>query len=217
MVYATRLRWICLLTVFVADSQAARAERTDSRQMPALQLEVMLTTSDTLPGSARTALIRETESIWRRHGVMIHWLPSSDSSLPGKYRLRALVVEKRSIPRTAGEFAIGELVGLAGSDPVAFVSIEDAQRLVSWTRRDVGYDLVALEERRLGVTLGRALAHEIGHFLLGTKTHARSGLMRSQFNAAEFTDLRDGTFALDQDALDWLRLRDVEQFAYAHR
>ncbi len=51
----------------------------------------------------------------------------------GQYRLRALIVEKRSIPRTAGEFAIGELVGLAGSHQIAFVSIEDARRLVTWT------------------------------------------------------------------------------------
>ena len=69
-------------------------------------------------------------------------------------------------------------------------------------------------ERRLGITLGRALAHEIGHFLLRTKTHARHWLMRSQFNASEFTDLRDGTFALDQAAETWLRARNVEKFAY---
>jgi hypothetical protein len=215
MVHTTTLRWICLLTVLAADAQAVRAERIDSRQTPILQVEVLLTTSDALSGAARAALVRETESIWRRHGVVIRWLPPDDSSPPGQYRLRALVVQKRSIPRTVGEFAIGELVGLSGTHPVAFVSMEEAQRLVTWTRRDVGYDLVALEERRLGVTIGRALAHEIGHFLLGTKTHARSGLMRSQFNAAEFTDLRDGSFTLDQDAVDWLRMREVQQFAYA--
>ena len=38
--------------------------------------------------------------------------------------------------------------------------------------------------------------------------------MRSQFDAAEFTDLRDGTFALDQAAAAWLRTRNVEKFAY---
>ena len=217
MVHATELRWLCLLTVLAADTQAVRAERTGSQPTPLLQVEVLLTTSDTLSVSARSEFIRETESIWRRHGVVIHWLPPNDSSPPGPYRLRALIVEKRSIPRTEGEFAVGELVGLAGNNPVAFVSIEDAQRLVSWTRRDVGFDLVALEERRLGVTIGRALAHEIGHFLLRTKTHARSGLMRSQFDAAEFTDMRDGTFALDRDAVGWLRTRDVGQFAYASR
>ena len=137
--------------------RAARAcvprSQTPDRS-PQLDVEVLLTTSDTLSASARAAFVRETESIWRRHGVAIHWLPPTESSPSGQYRLRALIVEKRSIPRTAGEFAIGELVGLAGSHQVAFVSIEDAQRLVTWTRRDVGYDLVALEERRLGVTLG---------------------------------------------------------------
>ena len=217
MVHATALRSICLLTALAACGQGLRAEKSDSRPSPLLDVEVLLSTSDTLSASARAALVRETESIWRRHGVAIHWLAPTEPSPPGQYRLRALIVEKRSIPRTAGEFAIGELVGLAGSHQVAFVSIEDAQRLVTWTRRDVGYDLVALEERRLGVTLGRALAHEIGHFLLRTSTHARSGLMRSQFDAAEFTDLRDGTFALDQDAVQWLRMRDVEKFAYASR
>ena len=217
MVHVTALRSICLLTALTAGGQGLSAEKSDSRPLPLLDVEVLLTTSDTLTASARAALIRETESIWRRHGVAIHWLSPSESSPSRQYRLRALIVEKRSIPRTAGEFAIGELVGLAGSHQVAFVSIEDAQRLVTWTRRDVGYDLVALEERRLGVTLGRALAHEIGHFLLRTNTHARSGLMRSQFDAAEFTDLRDGTFALDRDAVEWLRMRDVEKFAYASR
>jgi len=39
--------------------------------------------------------------------------------------------------------------------------------------------------------------------------------MRSQFDAAEFTDLRDGTFALDRDAADWLRARTAEKFAYS--
>lgn len=65
--------------------------------------------------------------------------------------------------------------------------------------------------------LGRALAHEIGHYLLGTHTHARNGLMRSTFDALEFTDPRSGTFALDHDAAAWLRMRNAERFAYAQR
>jgi len=62
--------------------------------------------------------------------------------------------------------------------------------------------------------LGRALAHEIGHYLLDTHTHARTGLMRPNFNALEFTDLRNSTFALDHAAAAWLRTRDVDKFAY---
>ena len=42
-----------------------------------------------------------------------------------------------------------------------------------------------------------------------------SGLMRPHFDAIEFTDLRDGIFALDQDAAEWLRAGGAQKFAYA--
>ena len=80
-----------------------------------------------------------------------------------------------------------------------------------------GAELTALDEQRLGVVLGRALAHEIGHYLLDTATHARNGLMRPQFDAVEFTDLREGTFSLDRDAAAWLRSGSDQKFAYARR
>jgi hypothetical protein len=41
--------------------------------------------------------------------------------------------------------------------------------------------------------------------------------MRPQFSAFEFTNHRDGIFALDADAAAWLQRRDVSTFAYAHR
>ena len=192
MARTPRLSWVCLLTVLAAEGQILRAEKADSLLSPLIHVDVLLTASDTLSPSARAELLRETESIWLRHGVVIRWLPPTDASPPAQYRLRALIVAKRAIPAARGAFAIGELVGSTGSHPVAFVSIEGAQRLVTSSRVSMGYDLVVLEERRLGITLGRALAHEIGHFLLRTNTHARNGLMRSQFDAAEFTDLRDG-------------------------
>ena len=36
-----------------------------------------------------------------------------------------------------------------------------------------------IRERVLGRVLGRAIAHEVGHFLLGSRDHAPSGLMRA--------------------------------------
>ena len=35
------------------------------------------------------------------------------------------------------------------------------------------------------VVLGRAMAHEVGHLLLGTNAHARAGLMRARWTAEE--------------------------------
>ena len=78
---------------------------------------------------------------------------------------------------------------------------------------DVGFehpfDRLALAQLRLqtlGVVLGRAVAHEIGHYLLGGE-HARAGLMRSTFDPREFVDVRDRIFQLDH--VDASRLTDA--------
>jgi hypothetical protein len=55
-------------------------------------------------------------------------------------------------------------------------------------------------DRRIGVVLGRAVAHEIGHFLLQTNTHASDGLMRARILASEFADLSRQSFRLDRAA-----------------
>jgi hypothetical protein len=178
-------------------------------------LEVLLTVTPALSEAGRTAMTNEAAAIWRAQGVIIEWLPPTAVRPVSKDRLRALIVEKRHIASTPGEpFTIGELVKPLNGHAVAMVSIASAQRLVASVRGRAGYDLIAVDQRRLGVVLGRALAHEIGHFLLDTHTHARSGLMRPQFDALEFTDMRDGAFALDRDAAQWLRSRDIGKFAY---
>ena len=149
-------------------------------------------------------------------GWAIDWLAPTEVRPSASNRLRVLVVQSRPTTSRADQpFAVGELVRPISGHPVALISIESAKRLVRSLRGRAGYELIAIDERRLGVVLGRALAHEIGHYLLDTHTHATNGLMRPQFDALEFTDLRVGTFALDTDAEDWLRSRRADTFAYA--
>ena len=126
-----------------------------------------------------------------------------------------LVVERRQ-PRadSADCYAVGELIRPEGTHPVALVSIDSAMRLIASVRGNRVHDLIAFDDRRLGVVLGRILAHEIGHHVLNTATHARTGLMRPHFSAHEFIDLRDGTFVLDRAAAAWLRTERVDPFAY---
>jgi hypothetical protein len=179
------------------------------------RVDVLLTTAPTLSASAHVAMIKEAAAIWRHHRVVLEWLPATAVRPVASNRLRVLVVQKRAEPGSpAGRVPVGELVRPTSGHPIALISIESAQHLISSVRGRAGYDLIAVDQRRLGVVLGRALAHEIGHYLLDTPTHARSGLMRPNFNALEFTDLRDGIFALDRAAEAWLHRRDVEKFAY---
>ncbi len=189
-------------------------------------LEVLLTAATSLPETARASMMTEAATIWRNQGVAIEWLPATAQRPVSHNRLRVLVVERKQSAAHPGEpFTVGELLRPLNGHPVAMMSIESAQRLVASVRGRAGYELVAVDQRRLGLVLGRALAHEIGHYLLDTHTHARQGLMRPQFNALEFTDRRDETFALDRAASAWLRSHldpdpafappDV-RFAYAH-
>jgi hypothetical protein len=181
---------------------------------PTVRLEVLLTTTPTLPDGARASMMNEASAIWRDHGVAIDWLPPTVVRPVSQYRLRVLVVERRSSTAVPSEsLTIGQLVRPGSGHPVAMVSIESARRLVASVRGRAGYELVTVDQSRLGLVLGRALAHEIGHYLLDTQTHAHYGLMRPQFNALEFTDLRDGTFALDRAASEWLK-SPFERFAY---
>ena len=57
----------------------------------------------------------------------------------------------------------------------------------------------------LARALGRALAHEIGHYLLGTSRHTARGLMRAHFSPLELrepaTQQRYGLDPVDRDAL----------------
>ena len=178
-------------------------------------VEVLLTTAPTLSKSVRDSMISEAGAIWRRYGVNLDWLPPTAIRPVASNRLRVLIVqEPLAVDPTIEPAAIGKLVRPSSGHPVALISIEAAKHLVSSVPGRVGEELAAVDERRLGKVLGRTLAHEIGHYLLDTPTHARSGLMRPNFDAFEFIDLRDGAFALDRAAAAWLRTRDVEKFAY---
>lgn len=179
------------------------------------KVDVLLTTVPTLSKSARVSMMNEAAAIWRQHGVHLDWLNPTAARPIASNRLRVLIVQKRLMVGRAFEpVAVGELVRPPDGHPIALISIEGAQHLISSVRGRAGNELIAIDERRLGTVLGRALAHEIGHYLLDTHTHARSGLMRPNFNALEFTDLRNSTFALDHAAASWLRTRDIEKFAY---
>ena len=164
--------------------------------------------------TARTPLLDEAARIWRSQGVAIDWLSPTAPPQFANRSLRVLVVPRRgSAVRQTDSLAVGELLGPGKGHAVAIVSIEAAERLLEEARRP-GFPLQApLDQRRLGLVLGRAVAHEIGHYLLDTHTHARQGLMRPRFDAREFSDLRPGTFTLDADAAQWLKDRIVREAA----
>lgn len=66
-------------------------------------------------------------------------------------------------------------------------------------------------EATLGRMLGRALAHELGHFLLRSSTHTKNGLMRGNRTIREFLALGRRGFEVDpaQRAAALARIREM--------
>lgn len=62
--------------------------------------------------------------------------------------------------------------------------------------------LATASHSKYAALLGRAVAHEIGHLLIGTNAHSQSGLMRAVWTAAELVrnDRNDWLFTTDDRA-----------------
>lgn len=169
-------------------------------EVPSLVLNLHFTSSDSLSLASRQALMAEAESIWKPGHVRLKWLRESTEAEEGAI-LRVLVVA-RPVPKASeySPWTVAELLRLGGSQATAIASTIGARRIIDEGRRQLLQEPAALEDYRLGLVLGRAVSHEIGHYLLQTNTHARRGLMRARIDAREFADLRSGNFHLDRAA-----------------
>lgn len=181
---------------------------SEAASQPLFSLAALLTMAPDLPVISRSVLVSEAERIWRREGVAIRW-SAPETGRPSA-PLRILVITHREA-LSSGQtraWTVGELVPHTGDRALAIASIAGAQRVLAASRshRDL-LDQAAVAQYRLGVVLGRAVAHEIGHYLLATATHADRGLMRAAIDAREFADPGARTFSLDQAAGEWLRRR----------
>jgi len=169
-------------------------------EAPSLVLNLYFTSSDSLAVASRRVLMAEADSIWKLGHVRLNWLRESTEAGEGP-SLRVLVVA-RPVPKASeySPWTVAELMRLGGSQATAIASTIGARRILDEGRRQLLQEPVALEDYRLGLVLGRAVSHEIGHYLLQTNTHATRGLMRARIDAREFADLRSGSFHLDRAA-----------------
>lgn len=160
------------------------------------RLAVRLASVAALPDDGRVALRSEVERLWARAGVHIQWAEPFGPEHPGELVLQVIVVSRRDVTsRDDHAWPVAELVGASTLRPVAVASLEAAWRVVDAANRGAEPSTIRLQ--RLGRVLGRAVAHEIGHHLLG-RQHSSRGLMRARIDAADFGDLRDGGFELDR-------------------
>ena len=168
--------------------------------------------SATAGDAHRAAAIDTARAIVAETGVRATWLDCTGDSV--RPRCRDARAERELIIRIAPTFVPGTVVprgsiqsradGNASGLILGFAVVEPSTG--AGALATVFMDRVHTIASRTSVPsdslLGRAIAHEVGHLLLGTNAHARSGLMREIWTDAELLQDRreDWLFAPSERA-----------------
>ena len=192
--------------VLLASSAGAIHADVSERFAVAIRLRVdpSLTSRGIIGG-----LKAETEAIWAPYGVRLEWTDADVSESPANRMFLDASVERQSERRQRTEWPaiMGRVVvtpdaQLWGPIRVSFDATERALAL----RKTVRLTRI-VPEPELGRALGRVLAHEIGHVLLGPPHHDLAGLMRASFRAEELGEPDRTPFRLTCGSVDRLRGR----------
>ena len=150
-----------------------------------------------LPAALIHQMKDETSLIWSLLDVRIDWIDSDRPVAASDLAVDvAVLLEENAEPDPTWFANRGALLGLIHRPEVPCGTgvirlwVGQARRHASSVQlQGVGYDNLprALIDLLLARSLGRALAHEIGHYLFGV-AHTEHGLMRASFTPAELIE-----------------------------
>jgi hypothetical protein len=165
-----------------------------------------------IPSPIVSRLLAEAGDIWRPNGVAFVWLfepedgapdrPASDGERYPASTLRVSIGDEHGSSKNEAETPIGwiRFDGPGEPEPMIYLSYANASALLTESQAVVGRpDGMPKLERQLYMSrvLGRALAHELGHYLLASKAHTPRGLMQAGRSAGEFFGRERVHFDLD--------------------
>jgi hypothetical protein len=144
------------------------------------------------------AVLAEADAIWRPGGVSFNWRRAPQLALSAQAAesaqylpntLRLTIGDNRGIGHD-GRLPLGWIVfdDVALPEQEIYLSHTNAKAMMDSASGVVGIvDQMPLSQREtlLARAMGRALAHELGHYLLASKVHTSRGLMKAVLTAVE--------------------------------
>jgi len=199
-----------LVSVVFASSLAAGAPA--AAFLPPVVVDVIVASN--VPPTVVTRVLDEADAIWRASGLTFVWRrtsaagasPAQADACPPPHRNLGVVIGNdrgaTSGEERARRVPLGWIVFEEQDMPdhEIYVSYENAVEYMAGARAVVGVIEqmpVAERELKLARAMGRALAHEIGHYLLASKAHSPKGLMQATHTANEFFGYPRDTFTID--------------------
>jgi hypothetical protein len=164
-----------------------------------------------VPPALVARLLAETDEIWRPAGVSFSWRRRPQQAVPDpripdngpflRSMLRVNISNDSGVARDH-RTPLGWIVfdGERAPQPEIYLSHTNANSLLVASRPVVGIvEQMPLMRREilLARAMGRALAHELGHYLLASKVHTRRGLLQASRTAAELFAVGRGAFRIE--------------------
>ena len=146
--------------------------------------------------------MRTASTLWRAAGVDVRWSPDpvpGDDPAGGAHIRVAITADlgPSSVPAPRPMASI-EFVDKKPTTSIDVYPREVRKLLDVYVLDDrpLSHRPLAMQEHLLGRVLGRAVAHEIGHFVFASTGHARSGLMRAAHRVNQLIGRMDQPFAI---------------------
>jgi hypothetical protein len=165
-----------------------------------LPLRVVIVATPAMNKTFSDNTLTEAAQIWRSAGLAIEWRNRAGEASDAAAEVTVTFHDART-PSPNGNETLG-WIAFAGPDtPTPDIHLSRGNALELMTRtasiRDVP---AAWQEYLLARALGRALAHELGHYLLKARAHERTGLMRAARPSSDFFSASRSGFALPANA-----------------
>jgi hypothetical protein len=193
---------IALLAGGSAAAAAGDGDRAVSHQpiSSSTPITISLNVARNIRSNTVKDMLAETDGIWRSSGVTFVWRraaervkPYAESSEAGRDPLSMLTV---TVDDEGGEWKDGivplgwirfDRLGQPGQE--IHISYRNAQALLALSSVIVGDQTMMPALQRdtyLARAMGRALAHELGHYLMASSAHTEHGLMKKRLSASDF-------------------------------
>jgi len=193
-------------TVLFALAAAAAAPATGR---PSLQLVIRDETRPPLGAAIVRDMLKEVRVVWHAY-VDIEVVAVAGLGAAITDDVLTLVISDRPSRDAAAE-SLGWIEFVDG-EPVRTINVSrGAAALLGDRTAFAGRPLrelpAAIQNQFMARALGRAAAHEIGHYLLASKAHESTGLMRAQFATADLMERSPRNFRLSPLELGRLERR----------
>jgi hypothetical protein len=196
------------VALFASTVCVAGAPAASSPAIPPMIVNV--TTATEMSSRLVAAVLAEADKIWRPSGVTFVWRrapvvvsPYSRADESGPYlpnTLRLTIGDKTGVGRD-GRLPLGWILfDMAVPEQEIYLSHANAKAMLDHARGVVGVvDQMTIMQREtlLGRSMGRALSHELGHYLLASKVHTERGLMKAVLTAVELFTSNTSAFRIE--------------------